>query len=85
VRARRSGVFRSDTRLGDRVAAGEEIGSITDTFGRLSSRVQARGAGVVIGLSTNPLVNRGDALVHVGEKEAPPEVRRTKRKSARRA
>lgn len=33
------------------------------------AHAEASAAGVVIGLTLNPLVNRGDALVHVAEVE----------------
>jgi predicted deacylase len=65
VRARRAGIVRLRTSLGSQVEAGEALGEIGDALGGRPTRITARTAGWVIGLSQNPLVNRGDALVHI--------------------
>ncbi len=62
-----SGVLHLDVELGDRVAAGATVARLFDPHGRRLGRVTARDAGVVIGLTQLPLVNRGDAVVHVAE------------------
>lgn len=67
VRARRSGLVRFSVDLGDRVIAGERIGTVADAHGHTRSMVKSRADGVVIGITRNPLVNQGDALVHLGE------------------
>jgi uncharacterized protein len=67
IRAGRSGLFRSEVEPGDRVEKGQRVGLIKDAFGDQALRVKARTAGVVIGLSLQPHVNRGDALMHVAE------------------
>ncbi len=69
VRARRSGVLRLTTQLGQRVAADEVLGSIASVFGEGPKRVRAPHDGVVIGMALHPLANRGDALVHVARVE----------------
>ncbi|MFB6240942.1 MAG: succinylglutamate desuccinylase/aspartoacylase family protein [Gemmatimonadota bacterium] len=69
VRASRSGIFHLDVEAGDRVEEEERLGQITNSFGDEQTAVRARGAGVVIGHTLNPLVNRGDALVHVARLE----------------
>ncbi|MEM9692164.1 MAG: succinylglutamate desuccinylase/aspartoacylase family protein [Myxococcota bacterium] len=69
LRARRAGIVRIQTPLGARVVAGEQLGIIQDTFGVRVCRVLARTSGIVIGKSLNPLVNQGDALLHVGQLE----------------
>lgn len=66
VRAGRAGILRMECELGDRVAEGERLGVVSDSFGRSLRVVRAPGAGLVIGRSTSPLVNQGDAVVHVG-------------------
>ena len=38
---------------------------ISDTFGNNSYNVRAKASGIVIGMSTIPLVNKGDAMLHV--------------------
>jgi predicted deacylase len=69
VRAARSGLFHPTVEPGDRVEAGQPLGRITDSFGDELALAEAGSGGVVIGLALNPLVNRGDALVHVAEVE----------------
>jgi uncharacterized protein len=69
VRAGRSGLVRLDVEPGDRVEKGARIGVIKDAFGDRILRVRARTEGVVIGLTRQPHVNRGDALVHIAEVE----------------
>lgn len=69
VRAGRGGLFVLETEPGAQVEENERIGSITTTFGDRALLVRARAAGRVIGVALNPLVNRGDALVHIGIKD----------------
>jgi len=65
-RAPISGVLRSVTSLGATVRAGDQLGAISNPFGDNEIRVLSRFDGVVIGRSTLPVVNEGDALFHVG-------------------
>lgn len=65
VRAPEGGIFRSAVRPGERVGRGTSIGAISDPFGRRETPVQASDDGIVIGLSNLPVVNRGDALLHI--------------------
>jgi predicted deacylase len=67
VRSRRSGLVRFDVDLGASVTVGERIGTVADAHGHTRSIVKSRADGVVIGITRNPLVNQGDALVHLGE------------------
>jgi predicted deacylase len=67
VRARRSGILRSPVRAGDEVVRGDELGIIADAFGGSRSVVRAPLSGIVIGHTQHPLVNRGDALVHIAD------------------
>ena len=66
-RAPRAGIAHLDVTLGARVLEGERIGVIRDTFGVVTARLRCRHTGLVIGALENPLVNRGDALVHIAE------------------
>ena len=72
VRSRRSGLFRVSVELGQSVAANEEIGVIADAHGHARGVVRAAIAGVVIGLTRNPLVSQGDALVHLADPTSTP-------------
>ena len=71
VRATRTGILHTEVKLGDVVREGDRLGTLTNSFGRTLRLVRADRGGVVIGLTQAPLVNRGDAIVHVGEVEEP--------------
>jgi predicted deacylase len=49
------------------VAKGDDLGIIADAFGGARSVVRSPFGGVVIGHTQHPLVNRGDALVHIAD------------------
>ena len=66
VRARRSGLFRLSTDLGVRVAKADDWG-VADAHGQSRGTVRAPFDGIVIGLTRNPQVSQGDALVHVAD------------------
>lgn len=66
-RAGRSGLLHLEVGLGDRVLARQLVGSVYDPFGKRLARISSRAAGVVIGVTLQPIVNRGDAVVHVAE------------------
>ena len=70
LRARRSGIVGLTVGLGDTVAKGQQIGVIHDSVGKQLARVNASFDGVVIGHVQHPLVNQGDAVVHLAEMEA---------------
>ncbi|MFC8502404.1 succinylglutamate desuccinylase/aspartoacylase family protein [Pedococcus sp. NPDC057267] len=65
VRARATGILHLEVGLGRRVGQGERLGALSDSFGRTLRLVRADRDGIVIGHSRSPLVNRGDALVHI--------------------
>lgn len=67
VRARRTGILRLEARLGQEVSDEERLGSLVDSFGKTLAAVYANRDGVVIGRNEAPLVNSGDALVHIAE------------------
>lgn len=65
VRARGTGILHLEVKLGDRVESGQRLGGLSDTFGRRVRLVHADRDGIVIGLTRAPIVNAGDALVHI--------------------
>lgn len=65
VRARRGGIVRLEVELGDRVAAKQRLALVSGAFGEDTSELLAPKEGIVIGLTRNPLVNRGDGVVHL--------------------
>ena len=67
VRARRTGIVHMGVALGQHVKEGERLGELFSSFGKRLAIVKADRDGVVIGRSEAPLVNGGDALVHLGE------------------
>lgn len=67
MRARMSGILHLDVRLGDRVETGQVIATVHDPFGKRLGTIKSNATGVVIGNTQRPLVNRGDALLHVAE------------------
>jgi predicted deacylase len=71
LRAPEGGIFRSDRRIGHWVGEGERIGVISDPMGLFESPVLAGNAGIIIGQSHLPVVNRGDALFHIAKAEQP--------------
>ncbi|HLF99024.1 MAG TPA: succinylglutamate desuccinylase/aspartoacylase family protein [Acidimicrobiia bacterium] len=73
IRARRGGILRLDVGLGQTVTSGQLLGSVADAFGTGISRVRSRADGIVIGFLRKPLVNQGDAIVHIAEQVGPPD------------
>jgi predicted deacylase len=65
VRAPMSGSYRSLTKLGEIIHAGEKLATISDPFGRHAHDVIVKNEGLVIGMSSLPLVNQGDAMFHI--------------------
>ncbi|MEZ4871964.1 MAG: succinylglutamate desuccinylase/aspartoacylase family protein [Bdellovibrionales bacterium] len=77
IRAPKSGSFRNRVSLGASVNPGQILAEITDPFGDSRTLVLAEEEGVVIGISQVPLVNRGDAMFHIGLFTNPRRVRST--------
>lgn len=69
VRARRSGLMRVGVDVGDRVRKNDRLGMISDIYGEQRVPIRSPMEGIVIGMQLNPMVHRGDALVHVAELE----------------
>jgi predicted deacylase len=70
VRARRSGIARISVGLGDRVSAQDSLGTVSGPLGERQAPIRATADGIVVGLRTNPLVNRGEAIAHIALPEA---------------
>ena len=65
VRARRSGLAQLDCSLGEIVNEGDVLGRINDSLGKRLNQLKSPCTGIVVGLRLEPLVHRGDAVVHV--------------------
>jgi len=72
VRARRGGLLRLEVSEGDRVARRQRLGQLSDPLGEDAVELRAPFDGIVLGLTRNPVVHGGDALVHLGRIENVP-------------
>jgi predicted deacylase len=66
VRAKHAGLFQPSILCGQLVHKGESVGTITDPFGEFKEEVKAHETAYVIGLNNGPVINAGDALMHLG-------------------
>ena len=66
IRAKHAGLFQANIQCGQLVHRGEWVGTITDPFGEFKEEVKATQTGYVIGLNNCPVINAGDALIHLG-------------------
>ena len=69
VRAARSGIVDCRLALGADVEKGEQVGVLRDPYGKTLARLKAPATGMLIGKLQHPLVNRGDAILHVAALE----------------
>lgn len=69
ARARRSGIAQLWVEPGAMVTRGQPIGRIHDAFGDPLSDIKANETGLVVGATLDPIVNQGDALVHIARIE----------------
>lgn len=66
IRARYSGLHHANIRNGAQVYKGDILGWITDPYGQFEKKVKCPHDGYVIGVNNYPVVNMGDALLHIG-------------------
>jgi len=67
VRAPTGGIFQSLLHLGAKIKKGEVVGMITDPMGSSEMLVEAEEPGILIGRTSLPVVNQGDALFHIAK------------------
>jgi hypothetical protein len=65
VRASYAGLFRPMVMQGEYVKKKSVLGSLTDPFGNQKTEVKSRYDGRVIGINNNPVVHKGDAILHI--------------------
>jgi predicted deacylase len=65
VRADRGGILDLHVAPGDEVSVGQPLWTVTGPFGRERSQQVSAYEGAVVGMTTLPLVNPGDAVVHI--------------------
>ncbi|MGB3806059.1 MAG: succinylglutamate desuccinylase/aspartoacylase family protein [Erythrobacter sp.] len=71
VRAPRGGVTHRDRKSGDVVHAGDVLATVTGLFGEDGREMVAPFGGIIIGHSTLPVVNQGDAVFHIAKVDRP--------------
>ena len=69
VRAPEGGVFRTAKRIGDGVSDGETVGHVANPYEDTAVDVRSPRRGIIIGRTTLPIVNMGDALFNIGWSE----------------
>lgn len=69
VRAPEGGVLRTAKRIGDAVSEGEVMGFIANPYEDSDVEVRSPRRGIIIGRTTLPIVNMGDALFHIAWSE----------------
>jgi predicted deacylase len=65
VRAPEGGVLRTSKRIGNAVSEGEVVGVIANPYEENDTPVLSPRSGIIIGATTLPIVNLGDALFHI--------------------
>lgn len=66
IRAKSSGLFHTSKTNGAHVLKGEIIGMICDPYGEHEEKLVAPFDGYILGINNQPVINQGDALMHVG-------------------
>lgn len=66
IRAKYSGLFRSNVSAGQKVEKNKKLGSISDPFGFFEKDFKNTQEGYVLSSNHSPIVNQGDALFHIG-------------------
>ena len=69
VRARTSGLFHTSKINGARIKKGETIGMVCDPYGEHQEKLISPTDGHILGMNNQPVVNQGDALIHIGMEE----------------
>jgi len=71
VRARRGGLANITVELGQEVRKGDVVATISDAFSTRPTSATALSSGFVVAHTLRPLVNLGDALVHIASQQGP--------------
>lgn len=71
LRAPQGGLLRAYRSEGDGVEAGDLLATISDPFGERETGIIAPCSGIIIGRRLMPIVNEGDAVIHLADLNAP--------------
>jgi uncharacterized protein len=66
VRANSSGLFHMSVSNGDPVSEGDLLGIVFNPFGSTEEKIVSKVNGYIVGINNQPVVNEGDALIHIG-------------------
>jgi uncharacterized protein len=69
VRAKTSGLFHTSKTNGAHVRKGEIIGMICDPYGEHQEKLICPHDGYIVGMNNQPVINQGDALMHIGQED----------------
>lgn len=69
IRASHSGMFQTNLKNGSFVKKKDVLGSIQDPFGEFKKKIHAPQDGYVFCINRTPIVNKGDAIFHLGTKD----------------
>jgi len=66
IRANSSGLFHMNVSNGAPINKGDTLGVVYDPFGHSEEKLLSPESGYIIGINNQPVVNEGDALIHLG-------------------
>lgn len=66
LRAPNSGVFQPTITNGEKVEVGTILGMVCDPYGEIEKKIKSPMKGYIICVNEAPLVNKGDAVFHIG-------------------
>lgn len=69
VRSNSSGLFHMSVNNGAPVSKGGMLGIVFNPFGETEERIVSPTNGYIVGINNQPVVNQGDALIHIGIEE----------------
>lgn len=69
IRANASGLFHMNATNGAYVSKGDLLGVVCNPFGEVEYKILSTADGYIVGINNQPVVNQGDALIHIGMEE----------------
>jgi hypothetical protein len=66
IRAKTSGIFNTYVEYGAKVYKNQPMAAITDPYGKTNTIIKCPHDAYIIGLNNMPVINAGDALIHLG-------------------
>lgn len=66
VRSNSSGLFHMSVSNGSPVSKGDLLGIVFNPYGTTEEKIISQVNGYIVGINNQPVVNQGDALIHIG-------------------